>query len=312
MTATSGRATQDGFDLWTLQTDAVHIAVCPELGGKVVSLRDRRRDREWMWAPPGRPLGQQPIGTPYDRGPMAGIDECLPTVGPCTVERRDMPDHGEAWARAWDVVSADEQGITLALELDCLPLTFERNVRVQDAVVRLDYALTNTANHPVDYVWCLHPLFAIRDGDAIALQPGPGAGRIDGGLGLPGLEPDGPAKWPSPVPSVAIDRMDLGPLPACVKLFTPSPQEPSFRIEDTTHADPRTQLACRYGPREALPYLGVWLTRGGLHGFHHVALEPTNAPFDHLDKAIAHTESPTQLSAHETRRWWVEYEVCSQ
>jgi hypothetical protein len=33
--------------------------------------------------------------------------------------------------------------------------------------------------------------------------------------------------------------------------------------------------------------LGLWLTRGGWHGHHHFAIEPTNAGADALTTAIA-------------------------
>jgi hypothetical protein len=33
--------------------------------------------------------------------------------------------------------------------------------------------------------------------------------------------------------------------------------------------------------------VGLWLTRGGWNGYHHIAIEPTNTPADSLAMAIA-------------------------
>ena len=36
-----------------LSNEDVELAVVPELGAKIISLKDLRTGREWMWHPPG-------------------------------------------------------------------------------------------------------------------------------------------------------------------------------------------------------------------------------------------------------------------
>ena len=43
---------QQGFEVYELNNEEVELAVVPELGAKIVSLKNRRTGREWMWHPP--------------------------------------------------------------------------------------------------------------------------------------------------------------------------------------------------------------------------------------------------------------------
>ena len=49
--------------------------------------------------------------------------------------------------------------------------------------------------------------------------------------------------------------------------------------------------------------LGIWLTRGGLKGWHHVALEPTNGAPDDLAIACREWKRHGSLAPGESRRW---------
>ena len=58
---------------------------------------------------------------------------------------------------------------------------------------------------------------------------------------------------------------------------------------------------------KALPWLGIWVTRGAWHGFTHIALEPTNAPLNSLTELAApHPEEEKftePLGPGESRTW---------
>ena len=93
-----------GFTVYTLQSDKVALAVVPELGAKIISLKDLRTQREWLWHPDDNL--ELFINQPHDvfsDSPLVGMDECLPTILPCTWRGRKMPDHGEVWNRSWEV-----------------------------------------------------------------------------------------------------------------------------------------------------------------------------------------------------------------
>ena len=92
--------TIQGFAVHTLSNKNISIAMIPELGGRVVSMRDRLSGREWLdgWMPAGKRRIWHPTDpSDFATGPGAGIDECLPTVLPCQVNGKNLSDHGELW-----------------------------------------------------------------------------------------------------------------------------------------------------------------------------------------------------------------------
>ena len=118
MSATVTRERFDGWDRISLANDRVALRIFPELGGRVASFVDRRNDREWLWSPPGgqRLFANRP-GDSFAASPHAGLDECLPTVAPCTWRGRTLPDHGEIWALPWAVDAAALEGVDAVVHL---------------------------------------------------------------------------------------------------------------------------------------------------------------------------------------------------
>ena len=117
----------------------MELEVVPELGAKIISLKDLRSGREWLWHPPhGRKLFRNRPGDDFFRSPLVGIDECFPTIAPCVWEGRNLPDHGELWSLPWTVDDAAwSAGIlktTAVPELS--PFEFTRIIKLDQNVVR--------------------------------------------------------------------------------------------------------------------------------------------------------------------------------
>ena len=69
---------QQGFAVYTLGNERIEVAVIPELGAKLISLKDLRTGREWMWHPGPAPLlFRNRPGDDFSKSPLAGADECL-------------------------------------------------------------------------------------------------------------------------------------------------------------------------------------------------------------------------------------------
>src|SRR5882724_10779024 len=74
---------EQGFDVHALSNEDVEIAVVPELGAKIISLKNLRTGREWMWHPQGGvKLFRNQSGDDFSKSPLVGADECLPTIAP--------------------------------------------------------------------------------------------------------------------------------------------------------------------------------------------------------------------------------------
>jgi len=288
--------------VYELSNDILTVWCIPERGARIARLTDHRAERDWLWHPgddlAGRLHANQPAD-PFDASPLVGIDECMPTVAPCTFDGRDLPDHGALWYADWEVEEFDESNgrLTTAVTLTTRPLRFRRTLQLDGETVRLRYEVTNTADQPVRAIWSLHPLLRLRDGDRIeGIAAGPA--RIDGVRGIPGLAADQSTTWPRPIAGVDCETLDLGPNPACLKQFVRHPGRPVHLVGRGGE-----RLAFTALPPDRLPHLGLWITRGGWQGYHHAAIEPTNAPCDRLDQ-VGH-EPAVEWPAGSTRQFEV-------
>lgn len=281
-----------GFEILTLANPAVSVSIAPDPGGRIVSLVDRASGREWLdgWSPPARRRLWHPSDPgDFASGPGAGIDECLPTVLPCTVGRKPLPDHGELWSRRPEV-SADANGISCHWSLECLPLDFDRHLSLAGNHIVINYQLRNRSRRPTPFLWAWHPLFSWKAGDRIrfpravtsCLHPG-GTERIP---------------WPQPARDVDLSRATFpkDSTPAA-KVFV----GPLTRGHAEIHSRRGESLALDW-PAESFPFAGIWITRGFWKGLHHWAIEPTNAPVDRLSD-IARPGPTDRLEPGETRAW---------
>jgi galactose mutarotase-like enzyme len=282
-----------GFQIHSLANEAISVSIVPELGGRIVSLRDRISGREWLdgWSPASKRRIWHPTDPAnFETGPGAGLDECLPTVLPCKIKRRSLPDHGDLWNQVPEFTADQKGGFFCRWNLKSLPLAFERRVSLRGNEIRFDYQLENLADTATPFLWAWHPLFSWKPGDQIqskektCLSPG-------------GTETQA---WPEPQPGTDLSRalFPKGATPAA-KVFLGPLTKGAAAIQSKNGA--RLSLSW---PAALFPYAGIWITRGFWKGLHHWAIEPTNAPVDHLSDI--ETPSPLSLLApHEVRKWTV-------
>ena len=287
------RKTVGDFEIHTVANDAISLSMVPELGGRVVSLKDRISRREWLdgWSPAGKRRIWHPSDPAnYETGPGAGIDECLPTVLPCVIDGNALPDHGELWNQSPEFDVSPESSFFCRWNLKSLPLAFERRISLDGNAIRFDYRLENLADTPTAFLWAWHPLFTWKRGDQIrssektCLSPG-------GDDVLP---------WPEAQPGCDLSRADF-----------PKDATPAAKVFLGPLAEGRAEIHARNGanltltwPAAMFPYVGIWITRGFWKGLHHWAIEPTNAPVDRLSE-VQDASSISRLSPGEVRAWSV-------
>lgn len=292
---------EQGFAIYTLSNARVGVSVIPELGAKLLSLRLLSSEREWLWRPPGplRLFRSRP-GDDFASSTLIGADECVPTVQPCTVRGRTLPDHGSAWSAPWLVDPAGLAAgvIRTSLRLPGTPLELTRTVSLEQACVLLEYELANSGPEPEPFLWAFHPLFTLKEGDRLRLPSEVRSLHLTGVSGLAAAAGRQWA-WPEPEPGINLEMLDLGGRDAFAKLFTGALRQGWARLENRLSGD---CLELRW-PVQEQPFLGIWLTRGGWHGFHHPALEPTNAPCSSLAEALREPRSELFVPARGQRRW---------
>jgi len=129
--------------------------VDPARGGRWTSLRGG--EREWLWQrEEPRRAGAAPGDAFADAG---GLEECLPTV-------RGIPDHGDAWSRAWSVADGGPPGHVVR----CPGFELTRSIDARSGVIVAEYRLV--AEPGFRFVWAAHALLDLSE-DA-RLRAGPG------------------------------------------------------------------------------------------------------------------------------------------
>jgi galactose mutarotase-like enzyme len=121
------------------------MEIRPERGGRITSLR---LDGEELL---DQGIGvDQPTAKGFVEGGAFGWDEMVPNLEPTET----LPDHGEAWRLAWDVL---EDG-AMRCRGRLVPWELERRIELRaDVFARYTYRNIGDAAHPA--YWCAHPLF---------------------------------------------------------------------------------------------------------------------------------------------------------
>ena len=278
---------EQGFQVYILSNRQTELAVVPELGAKIISLKNRRTGREWMWHPDGGlRLFRNCPGEEFSSSPLVGMDECLPTIEPCVWRGHKLPDHGEVWAAAWDVdAEAWKNGfLRTSVSLKTSPFDFARTIELHENEVRLNYQLINRSAASEYFLWAMHPLLRLQVEDQLVLPKSTRA--LWNGF-----------DW--------IDAVDSAvPKGKCSKLLGGPLTEGMASIENRRTGD---RLQLEWSPSENNA-LGLWLTRGGWHGHHHFAVEPTNSGADALTDAVAR-EWCGRLAGSSSTGWEVIFRV---
>jgi galactose mutarotase-like enzyme len=169
---TTVRVVRDGFEVFTLRNSGLELSVAPALGAKVVSLKNLRSGREWLWHPvSGLKLFRNQPGDDFSLSTLVGWDECLPTIAPCTWRDRAFPDHGEAWNQTWKLdMPAWERGVLKTSEhLPVSSFLFTRTLELHGSSLAVEYVLENPAPVAQEFLWAAHPLLALHEGDRLDL-----------------------------------------------------------------------------------------------------------------------------------------------
>lgn len=297
---------QDGL---TLQNEHLRIIILPERGGKIVSLKNRENDSEWLWPRAEGGSGSEGNGI-FDAKEAFGFDEMFPNIIP--EERKDLPrgagrlpDHGEIWRKIWQTLGRGEAYAAQTVEGSVLPYKFSRNMRLVENRVHLAYRVENLSARPIPALWTPHPLFSFHEETELLVPEGMKAIRqalAEGPLGPYGtVHPLGPGG----AAGVAGALFRPGRLPegSAFKFYGASPLEEGW----CGLKDRRGTLMMRF-PVQTVPWLGFWINNGGWGGQQNLALEPATAPMDGPGASEA-LGVPARWEGDEVRSWELIIEV---
>lgn len=300
----------------------------PTLGGKIRDLT--LAGRQWLWHNAMLPFAPPARGASFaESGDSGGFDECFPTVAACRLPRwvgragkRRLPDHGELWSRQPEVaIVTDEHGHSAACAWsgDRPPYRFSRKVTVRaDGTVAFEYAVKNTGEARIPFLWSSHPMFPLTGRTRIMLpegartrvwaQHGVELGRRGSEHQWPMLRSDGTLL---DVSRPAALKQDF----AC-KLFVELPRTEVVVVLEERGARLEMHLHGRQ-----VPQVGLWINRRGwapvarprsafsaLLGkkgapYSNIAIAPCLGAPDALSEALGAWDAAHWIEAGATARW---------
>ncbi|MCX6150926.1 MAG: DUF5107 domain-containing protein [Ignavibacteriales bacterium] len=285
---------KDGLTNIVLQNEFIKIVVLPEIGGKMIELKNKITSTQFLLEPQNGKNKYERIeyGDDFSKFDISGFDECFPNISKSTIKLEDnveveLPDHGELWSRPWNFRIEDDS-IILSISGIKLCYQMEKRISINKNKIVIDYLLENTSKQNIPYLWSSHPLLKVE----------PGAKII-----LPSSVKDVFLNWASdkeignfgdiiPYPYLTNKRIDYSEVQnqgfgKAVKLFSSNLDNGYCAL----FLPAKNESLVFQFDEKVIPYLGIWLCYGGWpenakKKHLTVALEPTSGFPDALDEAI--------------------------
>ena len=299
-----------GQNAWVLENETIRTVVVPDVGAKLVSLFDKRTEREWLVGVGKRPFQKIPYAASFTDQDMSGWDEMFPTIVACGYPApgkfagAPLPDHGEVWTMPWTVDTTNSDALRTSVTGKALPYRLTRTLayRASDSLL-MHYELENLSGEPMPFMWAAHPQFACPDGAEIVLpsQVKEVCNTLpaDWGWG----EPEQRFDWPEAInvngEPIRIDQTGPVTLNQAYKFFV----VPEISANWASVIQNKTKDWLRFDWDAAqVPYLGIWVDQGVFSHESVVALEPITGFYDSL--AVAWQKNlVTMIEAGEVTSW---------
>ncbi len=296
------------MDAIIMESKYLRIKLLPKLGFKIASFKYIPKDKELLFQPEKGSYDIPYYGASFEKYDTSGLNEMIPTIDKCIYRGNQLPDHGEVWSVPWNVEIRDNI-VTGEVKLKKLQLQFYKTLTFQvDNVLKVDYKVKNLENESIDFLWALHGLNVFDDETRILIPKEAKSilnvheNDILGMVGKKNLFPL--AK------SMAGDSIDL----SLLKNYKDNRSYKYYFLEQIKNGEvglyyenENIVYVLRYDSAK-IPYLGVWITKGGFKGEYNCAIEPSTGYFDSLELAIQN-EKVTKLKPYEEFCWTIYMEV---
>lgn len=296
------------FDAYSLENDRILIQIVPRLGAKIVSLCDKRSEREWL-APPIRSVKPTAYGQSFIDQDMSGWDEMFPTILPCEWEGRSFPDHGEVWSVPWQT---EVQGSALVSERKGIgfPYIFSRKIAFNGINrLKFEYILQNTGEFRFPWLWAAHPQFLADESTEIVfpdtIKKVVNVVENDPVFGRSGQIYDWPVSMLMTGERFRQTRVKSPEVRQCRKFY--ALPDNIIQWAGLLHHSSGSTLKLRWEADFPI-YLGLWIDEGYYQKATVVALEPSSAYYDGLQIALAQDRVPW-IEPGENIEWSLEIEL---
>jgi hypothetical protein len=265
------KSVKNGIDILTIESADLSVAIAPALGGKILSIYNKKLNKEFLWTNDAVDLAIQPYGADYDSNFKGGVDELIPNDIPETVDDQSYPDHGELWTTVLNYTAADDKINVYGL-LKQSSLYYSKFISLDplEATINLDYTINNVSDADRHFLWKLHAALKIQQGDRL-VTPATHGQVVDPAYSR--FASQEPFNWP------IIENTDASLVPVkktetdFFYLFGGEPGRMDF-----VSTNDQDLFSYRYDPK-VFPYQWYFASYGGFLDHYTAILEPsTNMP----------------------------------
>lgn len=292
----------DPADILTLENEKIKVQLLPGFGGKIVSFVLKENDFELAAQnESGRTPDFRP-GLPEKAlhfGPYAfGMDDAFPNIDAeeRTAEGRVLsyPDHGEVWQLPFEVLRSEEDAVLLRAESTRFEYTYEKELKLQGNTLNISFRITNHGADALPAFYTFH--------DLVTLTPDVQLFFPDGVKEFLNVYESTPLGVVGETYAAEDPRYDFQSLRSLkdgdmVKYYANG--KVSEGRAGVCYPDAGVRYTIGWDP-EKLPYLGVWITNGGMG--YNLAVEPTGGFYDSIRTAEKNGALPA-LKSGETLRF---------
>ena len=296
------------MDAIIMKSKYLEIRLLPKLGFKMASFKYIPKDKELLFQP-SRDLYEIPYyGKAFEEYDTSGLDEMIPTIDECKYRGNTLPDHGEAWSVPWNVEIIDET-VVGNINLKTLPLRFNKSLAFHNEnTIKVEYKVENLENQEIDFLWALHGLNVFDDKTEM-LIPKEAKNILNvhenDQLGYVGRKNSFPLAKDIDGNSIDLTFLKNYKENRCYKYyFLDQIEEGKVGLH---YKDENIVYTLKYDSRK-IPYLGVWITKGGFKGEYNCAIEPSTGYYDSLELAVKN-DKVTRLKPYEYFCWTIYMEV---
>ena len=270
---------------FALTTATLYAVAVPEQGGKVVSLQSRKSGREYLLQNPSKTFLHMGMNDDFEACECAGFDDMFPTIDPVRVCAKDgilldYPDHGEV-CRLPFTPHTGRVSLTFCTHSPTLGYTYKKTFTEDaDTGLRITYRIENVAPRDLDALWAAHFLLNLEKGGKLLLpfKDGEPTDVVADRLGKYAVGAR------VPLCQALLTKGGPADTPTSRKLYFPRRAPEGF----VGYRAPDGEVMMLEFDREQLPYLGLWINLGDLHGDYCVGLEPASVGYDTVKNAEAY------------------------
>ncbi|TFG58817.1 MAG: hypothetical protein E4H36_14940 [Spirochaetales bacterium] len=302
-----------GEEAIVFESETLMVKIIPGWGAKIASIVFKPQSHELLWQKEGTVYQKSSYGGNYVEAECSGFDDMFPSINRCYYQDypwagAEIPDHGEVWSLPWKY-EIDKDRVTFSVHGIRLPYTLQKTIFVKNNTICIAYSASNHSPFDMDTIWAAHPLFNASPGMEFVV-PAVMNTIVNAYAGAVISEYGKLYDFP-----IIEDRTG-----GCINIAV-MPEEGTTCYAKYYFAGRVTEGWCllydkmrnlNIGfsfPKEAVPYLGMWMHAGGmLEGHYNIAPEPATGAMDGIDLARA-WGTMGELKAFGTNKWFLNISV---